>query len=71
MKIESYIKKLQKLAQKYPNAVLVTASDDEGNSFSEVNFGPSYYLWDKVECQVYYADDEDKPEKLVDAIVLN
>lgn len=71
MKIKSYIKKLQKLAERYPNAVLVAASDDEGNSFNEVNFGPTYFLWDSADNQVYYVDDEDKPEKLVDAIVLN
>lgn len=41
MKIKDYIKSLQVLADKYPEAEVVTSSDDEGNSFTPVIFAPS------------------------------
>lgn len=49
MKIKTYIKKLQKLAEKYPNAKLIYACDDEGNSFDEVRWSPSPVCWKKGE----------------------
>lgn len=41
MKLHNYILELEKLHAQYPNAKLVYASDDEGNSYSEVNWPPS------------------------------
>lgn len=38
MKIKDYIKDLQKWAEKYPNAEVVYAADDEGNSYHSVNW---------------------------------
>lgn len=42
MKIKTYLAALQKLAKKYPNAEVVSSSDDEGNSFQSVNYIPTY-----------------------------
>jgi hypothetical protein len=41
MKLKEYIEELQKIAQDYPDAVVVYSADDEGNYFEEVHFGPS------------------------------
>jgi hypothetical protein len=34
--IAEYAKRINALAEKYPNATLVYSSDDEGNSYSEL-----------------------------------
>lgn len=34
--IAEYAKRINALAKKYPNAILVYSSDDEGNSYSEL-----------------------------------
>ena len=41
MKLKEYIKKLEKIAKKNPNALVITSSDDEGNDFHEVVFDPT------------------------------
>ena len=41
MKLKEYAKKIAKLAELHPNAKVVCASDDEGNSFQEITFAPS------------------------------
>ena len=41
MKIKKYLKVLQELAEKYPNADVVFASDAEGNSYDRVNYNPT------------------------------
>lgn len=41
MKLKNYIVKLQKLADKYPDATVVYSSDEEGNSFKEVVYAPT------------------------------
>lgn len=41
MKIKDYLKNLQKLAKKYPDADVITSSDEEGNRFEKVFFVPS------------------------------
>ena len=41
MKLKEYAKKLSKLAEKYPNAIVVYGYDDEGNGYQEVNFIPT------------------------------
>ena len=40
MKIKDYIKKLEALAKKYPNASVIYSRDDEGNGFEPVTFAP-------------------------------
>ena len=52
MKLKDYIEDLQKLATKYPELVVVTASDDEGNSYGEVNYSPSVGHFDGNEFDV-------------------
>jgi hypothetical protein len=46
MKLKDYIKKLQDLADQHPNAIVVYASDSEGNSFHTVGYDPSVGHWD-------------------------
>jgi len=41
MKLNDYIKSLQKIAKKYPDLNVVYAKDDEGNGFKEITFHPS------------------------------
>ena len=41
MTIRTYIKKLQKLADKYPNAKVVYSSDEEGNVFGPLVYSPT------------------------------
>lgn len=46
MKLKKYAEALSRLAKEYPNLVVIAASDDEGNSFSPVNFAPSVGHYD-------------------------
>jgi hypothetical protein len=41
MKLKEYAKNIAAIAKKYPNATVVSASDEEGNSFDEVQFTPT------------------------------
>lgn len=41
MKLKEYITKLQKVAETHPNVTVIYSKDDEGNSFSELNYCPS------------------------------
>ena len=64
MTLNEYIKQLQKLAKQYPDAVLIYASDDEGNSFYTVNNSPTQMYFDEEENAAYNNekdgwDDED------------
>jgi hypothetical protein len=63
MTLKMYIKQLQKLAKKYPDAVLICASDDEGNSFHTVYNGPTEMYFDENNGEAYgkeetWCDDE-------------
>lgn len=40
MKLKEYITQLRKIANEFPNLEVVYSADDEGNSFSKVNFHP-------------------------------
>lgn len=40
MTIKKYIKLLNELAEKYPNAKVIYSKDDEGNKFQLVNYNP-------------------------------
>ena len=46
MKLHDYILELEKLHAQYPNAKLVYASDDEGNSYSQVHYPPTAINFD-------------------------
>lgn len=41
MKLSEYIKDCEKVLEKYGDLDLVYSSDDEGNEFQKVNWGPS------------------------------
>lgn len=41
MKLSEYVQKLQELARDYPDALVIHASDDEGNSFHPVSYVPT------------------------------
>jgi hypothetical protein len=46
MKLKDYIANLTKLAKKYPNATVLYASDEEGNSYQEVVYDASAGTYD-------------------------
>ena len=46
MKLKSYIKELQKIAEKYPEAQVVYSADEEGNDFFLVEFEPTIGYFD-------------------------
>ena len=54
MTLKSYSDKLAELAKKYPEALVVCSSDDEGNSFYPTNFGPTV---GKYNNGVFHFDD--------------
>ena len=41
MKLKEYANYIAELAEKYPNAKVVSAIDEEGNGFNEVVYSPS------------------------------
>jgi len=41
MTLKDYARKINELAKKFPDAIIVYGKDDEGNSFHEVCFDPS------------------------------
>lgn len=49
MKLKDYIKQLEKVAEKNPNAIVICASDEEGNSFNEVHFTPTIFYYSKAD----------------------
>ena len=63
MKLKEYAALIQELAKKHPNAKVISASDDEGNSFSEVQFNPTPGTFNDGEF-----DDEGKK---VNAVCIN
>lgn len=41
MKLKNYIQHLEALLEKYPDADVIYAEDDEGNGYREIGFEPS------------------------------
>lgn len=41
MTLKEYAAEVAKFAEAYPKLLVVASSDDEGNSFNPVNFGPT------------------------------
>jgi hypothetical protein len=41
MKLREYAKNIAAIAEKYPNAQVVSSSDDEGNSFHPIYYNPT------------------------------
>ena len=70
--LKEYIKELQNLVEDHPEAgnyIVITAGDDEGNSYTEVVYDPSIGIWDEGEW-VPLADLEDGVEDL-NAVCVN
>ena len=71
MTLKQYSDKLATLAKEYQNAIVVFASDEEGNSFHELSFNPT--LGDFAGCD-FISDDgteEFKESYSVNAVCLN
>jgi hypothetical protein len=72
MTLRKYIAALNALAKEDPKALeytVVTASDDEGNSYDEVNFGPAvgqYESWEMT-----FPDGEDDEDLKLNAVCVN
>ena len=47
MTLKEYAKSISALARKYPDAVVVSASDDEGNSFQTVHYAGTLGFFSK------------------------
>ena len=71
MKLDEYIKSLCALAEKYPDAQIVAASDDEGNDFSPVAFEPSAGFYADREFIPHDSEDFDPDDHEVNAVCLN
>lgn len=67
MKLKDYIKELQMIADKYPNALVVSASDEEGNCHSEVVYSPTLGHFNKKTGDFDPFEDEGKS----DAVCIN
>jgi hypothetical protein len=72
MKLKDYIKKLQKLAEKYPNATVCYSSDSEGNSFESVVYNPGAGCFDKQDRRFDHEDTFEEDDGLkVNAVCIN
>jgi hypothetical protein len=67
MTIKQYIKQLQLIAKKYPDAELVYSVDEEGNAFDTVDFWPVPGHFDAGEG----AFNTDTEGKKVNAVCVN
>ena len=68
MKLKDYAKQLQVLADKYPNALVITSSDDEGNSYGEVVYSPAAGKFKNGEWEPF---DNDSATAKPNAVCLN
>jgi hypothetical protein len=62
MELKVYALLIAELAEKYPDAKVVYATDDEGNGYGEVHFGPTVGT---------FKDGEFSSTKKVNAICVN
>jgi hypothetical protein len=67
MKLKDYIKLLQEIAKENPNALVITASDEEGNSYNPVMYKPSILYYSKNNSEV----SDVKYEGYVEAVCIN
>lgn len=73
MKLKDYIKSLQKLAKKYPEAECFYSIDAEGNGYESVYFGPSIQYVDKNEVatgRLGGLDMSDKARDVNDVVIV-
>ena len=71
MTLNEYIEQLQKLAKQYPDAVLIYASDDEGNSFDIVSNTPTKMYFDEEENAAYNNEKDGWGNEMQIAICIN
>lgn len=76
MKLKEYIENLNKLAQENPKALyydVVTAKDDEGNSYNQVRYAPSIGFFCERDFKQTDWDEDDNEIELeeVNAVCVN
>lgn len=67
MKLKEYIKLLQAVAKKNPDALVICASDEEGNNYNQVNFKPSIFYYSKEDQSI----SDVQYDGYVEAVCLN
>ena len=67
MKIKQYTKALQEIAKKNPDAIVICASDEEGNSYNPVIFQPSVFYYSKEDQSI----SDVQYDGYVEAVCLN
>ncbi len=74
MTAQQYLEQLTKLVAENPDAILIYASDDEGNNFRETHFSPTlgnFSLTDYSNGEFIPQDSEDFESHELNAICLN
>jgi len=74
MKLKQYIKKLQEIAEKYPNIDVIYSCDDEGNRYGEVGFSPSvgrYKDGEWISESQFEEFEEDGDKLVVNSVCIN
>lgn len=78
MKLPEYVKKLVEILENDPDAknlTVISASDDEGNDYSEVSYNPCIGIWEPInrEFDVLDVDDPDSEytDEDINAICIN
>lgn len=67
MKLKHYIKLLQEIAKENPDALVISASDEEGNSYNPVMYKPSILYYSKKDGDV----NDVKYDGYVEAVCVN
>jgi len=67
MKLKDYIKLLQEISKENPNALVISASDEEGNSYNPVIYKPSILYYCKNNSEV----SDVKYDGYVEAVCIN
>mgnify|MGYP001559547358 FL=1 len=70
MKLKNYIKQLQEICDKYPNLNVIYSSDEEGNNYDYVAFGPTICHYKDCELTAE-ADFEEFGIKKPNAVIIN
>jgi len=74
MKFKEYIEQLNKLAQERPETLeyeVVSASDEEGNSFTAVNFTPTVGYHDGEYIGEFISEDDPDLEEECNSVCIN
>ena len=74
MKLKKYIKKLNELIEKHPEALeckVIYSKDDEGNVFQEVGFSPSVGFYDDSGAEYIQLEEVGGYVGEIDAVCIN